>query len=70
MTTLLQSKINQLATLDHELKQYFPELRRFESTLEMEASTLFKQINPEVDRILNAVVQENFADDVSFSNPQ
>ena len=56
--------------MDHELAKHFPELLRFESTREMEASALYKQIKPEVDSILNALVQENFADDVSFSNPQ
>ena len=42
--------------LDHELRQYFPELLKFESTEEMEASELYQKIRPEVERILNAVV--------------
>ena len=47
--------------LDHDLAKYFPELRKFESTPEMEASTLYREIKPEVERILNAVVIEGFA---------
>src|SRR5262245_11713771 len=42
--------------LDHDLQQYFPELLKFESTPEMQASELYKKIRPEVDRILNSVV--------------
>jgi endonuclease/exonuclease/phosphatase family metal-dependent hydrolase len=43
-------------TLDHDLNQYFPELLKFESTREMEASELYEKIKPEVEAILNAVV--------------
>ena len=42
--------------LDHDLNQYFPELLKFESTLEMEASELYAKIRPEVESVLNAVV--------------
>ncbi|MBK6750014.1 MAG: hypothetical protein KA956_11870 [Pyrinomonadaceae bacterium] len=47
------------AILDHDLNQHFPELLKFESTREMEASELYKQIRPEVEQILNAVVVED-----------
>ncbi|MGB5013706.1 MAG: endonuclease/exonuclease/phosphatase family protein [Pyrinomonadaceae bacterium] len=47
------------AILDHDLNQHFPELLKFESTREMEASELYKQIRPEVEQILNAVVAED-----------
>ncbi len=49
------------AILDHDLNQYFPELLKFESTAEMEASDLWKHIQPEVERIMNAVVAEPLA---------
>ncbi|MEP6789110.1 MAG: hypothetical protein ABJB40_11805, partial [Acidobacteriota bacterium] len=42
--------------LDHDLQQYFPELLKFESTREMEASEVWRKIRPEVVRILDAVV--------------
>ncbi|MBK6723342.1 MAG: hypothetical protein IPG58_08715 [Acidobacteria bacterium] len=42
--------------LEHDLNQYFPELLRFESTAEMEASELWSRVGGEAERILNAVV--------------
>ena len=48
--------------LDHDLQRSFPELLKFESTAEMKASPIYQTIKPEVERILNAVVQEDFAD--------
>ncbi len=48
--------------LDHDLNQHFPELLKFESTPEMEASELYRDIKPEVERILNAVVYEDLSE--------
>ena len=45
----------------------FPELLKFESTPEMEASEIYKQIRPEVERIMNAVVVEDFVQSAGFS---
>jgi endonuclease/exonuclease/phosphatase family metal-dependent hydrolase len=47
--------------LDHDLHQYFPDLLKFESTKEMEVSALYQRIKPEVERIVNAVVQEDLS---------
>ena len=47
--------------LDHDLNRYFPELLKFESIGKTEKSEVYKKIKPTVERILNAVVQENFA---------
>ena len=47
--------------MDHDLAKHFPELLKFESTREMEASALYKKIKPEVDRILNAIVSEDLS---------
>jgi endonuclease/exonuclease/phosphatase family metal-dependent hydrolase len=47
------------AILEHDLNQHFSELLKFESTAQMEASDLWKQIRPEVERIMNAVVVES-----------
>jgi hypothetical protein len=41
--------------LEHDLNRYFPELLKFDSTPEMEASALYREIRPEVERILRAV---------------
>jgi endonuclease/exonuclease/phosphatase family metal-dependent hydrolase len=47
--------------LDHRLNQFFPALLKFESIEETEKSEVYKKIKPQVEAILNAVVQENFA---------
>ncbi len=47
--------------LDHDLNHYFPELLKFGSIEETEKSEVYQKIKPTVERILNAVVQENFA---------
>ena len=47
--------------LEHDLNKYFPELLKFESTAEMEASELYRKIRPEVERIMNAVVVEDLS---------
>src|SRR5215216_5445494 len=47
--------------LEHKLNQYFPELLKFESIEETEKSAVYQKIKADVERILNAVVQENFA---------
>lgn len=58
--------------LDHDLNRHFPALLKFESTPEMEASDLYKQIRAEVERIMNAVVVEDFVPVRSsrFSGPR
>ncbi|MBE7515620.1 MAG: hypothetical protein HS105_03275 [Chloracidobacterium sp.] len=45
-----------LSVLDHDLKVHFPELLKFDSTAEMEASELWPQIREDTERVLNAVV--------------
>ncbi len=52
--------------LEHQLNNFFPELLKFNSIEETEKSAIYQKIKPEVERILNAVVQEDFA----LSEPQ
>jgi endonuclease/exonuclease/phosphatase family metal-dependent hydrolase len=52
------------AILEHRLERVFPELLKFESTREMEKSTVYKEVKAEVEQILNAVVGEDFAPEV------
>jgi endonuclease/exonuclease/phosphatase family metal-dependent hydrolase len=52
------------AVLEHRLDRFFPALLKFESTAELEKSAVYQEIKPEVERILNAVVQENFAPEI------
>lgn len=49
--------------LTHDLNRHFPELLKFESIEETERSEVYARIRPEVERILNAVVREDFADE-------
>jgi endonuclease/exonuclease/phosphatase family metal-dependent hydrolase len=55
--------------LEHGLAPYFPELLKFESTAEMEASPVYAEIKDEAERILNAVVGENFSKAVPSDEP-
>ncbi|MEJ7846848.1 MAG: endonuclease/exonuclease/phosphatase family protein [Pyrinomonadaceae bacterium] len=56
------SSVNSPEILDHDLQKYFPELLKYESTPEMESSVIYAEIKPQVERILNAVVQENLSE--------
>jgi len=48
--------------LQHDLNRYFSELLKFESIEETEKSAVYQKIKPTVERILTAVVQENFSE--------
>jgi endonuclease/exonuclease/phosphatase family metal-dependent hydrolase len=54
-------QISSPSILDHQMEKYFPELLKFESIEEAEKSDAYKKIKPTVEKILNAIVQENFA---------
>lgn len=45
--------------LDHDLYQYFPKLLTFESSEELAASEVYREIRDDAERILNAVVLES-----------
>ena len=45
--------------LEHDLNRHFHLLLKFESTAEMEASSLWSEIREEAERVLNAVVAED-----------
>jgi len=57
MTT--ESHTGPPSLLEHDLNKYFPELLKFESTPEMEASELYRQIRSEVELIMSAVVVQS-----------
>src|SRR5687767_1822139 len=61
MTTTDASYTGPPEILEHDLKKYFPELLKFNSTLEMEASVLYKEIRREVEAVMNAVVIEELS---------
>lgn len=54
-------KFNSPEILDHDLNQYFSELLKFNSLEETEKSAIYQKIKPAVERILNAIVVENFS---------
>lgn len=54
--------------LDHDISRYFPDLLKFESTAGMEASEIYRQVRPEVERILNAVVREDLSEPSAVAN--
>ena len=62
----MNAENNSPENLDHDLNQYFPELLKFESIEETEKSEVYQKIRPTVERILNAVVQEDFAENSKF----
>ncbi len=49
--------------LDHDLNRHFPELLQFNSIEETEKSAVYRKIKPTVERILDAVVEEEFAEE-------
>ncbi len=49
------------SALDHSLRPHFPEWEKFNSTRELEASPLYARLRPEIERVLDGVVQEEFA---------
>ena len=61
MTPQATSQTGPPSIVDHDLNQYFPELLKFESTPEMEASELYTKIRPEVKRVMNAIVVEELS---------
>ncbi len=67
MTDAQSKHTNSPSILDHGLTRHFAELLKFESTPKMEASELYRFIKPEVDRIMNTVVQEDLSEPVAVS---
>jgi len=61
MSTSFSNQTSLPGILDHDLNRHFPELLKFESTPEMEVSKLWAEIREEAERILNAVVVEEFS---------
>lgn len=50
------------SVLEHDLNKHFPELLTFGSTKDLHASSLWKDISSEAERVLNAVVGENLSE--------
>jgi hypothetical protein len=72
MSNKTELKKNSPEILDHDLNPYFSELLKFNSLEETVKSAVYQKIRPTVERILNAIVQENFADEAAAAgeNPK
>jgi endonuclease/exonuclease/phosphatase family metal-dependent hydrolase len=53
--------VSSVSNLDHTLAPHFEALVRINSTEELLQTALYKQIEPEVNRVLNQVAEESFA---------
>jgi len=51
--------------MDHELRPFFPELIRFNSTRALHASAVYKKLRSEIERVLQTVVREDLAPEVT-----
>ncbi|MBD0372793.1 MAG: endonuclease/exonuclease/phosphatase family protein [Pyrinomonadaceae bacterium] len=56
-----ETKTFEPTPLDHNLQPFLEELIAFSSTPEMEASALYQRLRPEVERVLNGLVEENWS---------
>ncbi len=61
MTPVVSRQTSAPSILGHRLNEYFPRLLKFESLKDAEAAPFYREIRPEVERILNAVVTEEYA---------
>jgi len=62
MTPRVSDNVSGPEILEHRLERFFPDLLKFESTAEFEASALHPEVHTEAERILNAVVAEEFSE--------
>jgi endonuclease/exonuclease/phosphatase family metal-dependent hydrolase len=60
----LEAETGLSATMDHNLRPFFPELGRFNSTRALHASAVYKKLRPEIERVLQTVVQGDLASEV------
>jgi endonuclease/exonuclease/phosphatase family metal-dependent hydrolase len=63
--TNTQAQTNSSGRIDHQLGPFFPELSRFDSSAALQASDLYARLEPEIERVLKTVVQEDFAPAIS-----
>ncbi|HEV2706111.1 MAG TPA: endonuclease/exonuclease/phosphatase family protein [Pyrinomonadaceae bacterium] len=56
--------------LNHELRPYFPSLAQFDSTKALEASSVYRMLRPEIERLLGSVVREDLAATHAEASPR
>jgi endonuclease/exonuclease/phosphatase family metal-dependent hydrolase len=57
----LPDKATTATPLDHHLQPYFSQLAQFSSSKALENSAIYRKLRPEIERVLNGLVQEDFA---------
>jgi endonuclease/exonuclease/phosphatase family metal-dependent hydrolase len=61
MSAVVLSSEQSNSALRHSLRAHYKDLARFSSSKEMESSSLYQSLRPEIDRILNSVICEEFS---------
>jgi endonuclease/exonuclease/phosphatase family metal-dependent hydrolase len=67
-TVITYEKEQGHSALDHELQPYFSELAQFNSSQALKSSPLYAKLQPEIERVLTSVVQENLAPDMPVTS--
>ena len=62
MVSQLSPETHSPSILDHDLNRHFPELLTFESRPDLANSALWKEIEEEAERVLNAIIVEELAE--------
>jgi endonuclease/exonuclease/phosphatase family metal-dependent hydrolase len=57
----IEQETEAASPLDHALTPHFPALAKFDSTKTLAASSLYRQLRPEIERVLGHVVEGDFA---------
>jgi endonuclease/exonuclease/phosphatase family metal-dependent hydrolase len=65
----IEPEIEAASPLDHRLTPHFPALAAFDSTKTLVASSLYKKLRPEIERVLGHVVREDFATPATRTRP-
>ncbi|HZH89605.1 MAG TPA: endonuclease/exonuclease/phosphatase family protein [Pyrinomonadaceae bacterium] len=61
MSYTIEPETEAASPLDHKLTPHFPALAGFDSTKTLAASPLYRELRPEIERVLGHLVQEDFA---------
>ncbi|MCA1565571.1 MAG: endonuclease/exonuclease/phosphatase family protein [Acidobacteria bacterium] len=61
MSHTIEPETGAASPLDHQLTPRFPALAAFDSTKTLLASPLYRELRPEIERVLDHVVREDFA---------
>ncbi len=60
-TQQLETETDRPTAMDHSLRPSFPKLTQFNSTRALRASAIYRELQPEIERVLRTVVEGNLA---------